>query len=313
VVVCDLHPGYLSTRYAQSLDGVRVIQVQHHWAHIASVLAEHAIDGPVIGLECDGTGYGPDGAIWGCECMIASLTQFERFGHLDYYPLVGADKASKEALRPLLSLLKQAYGDGFRLREFDWLLERVESDEARARMVLDQIERGINAVDTSSLGRVFDAVAALLGFGCYNHFDAQLPMTLESVVDRSVDEHLTVDLVRNEAGPVKISLRRTFRELATQTRQGVSAAGLSAQFHNTLAEALREMAVAARAQTGLETVALSGGVFCNRYLVNRLIGRLKQAGFAVLWNRDVPANDGGIALGQAAIAASTMNHISSGA
>ena len=312
VVVCDLHPGYLSTRYAYSLDGVQVIQVQHHWAHIASVLAEHAIGGPVIGLACDGTGYGTDGAIWGCECMIASLTQFELFGHLDYYPLVGADKASKEALRPLLSLFKQAYGENFQLHDFDWLLERIDSDEARVRMVLEQIDRRINAVDTSSLGRIFDAVAVLLGLGHYNHFDAQLPMALESVVDRSVDEHLPFDLVRNGTGPVKISLRRTFRELVAQTRQGVPAAVLSAKFHNTLAEVLLEMAGAAREQTGLETVALSGGVFCNRYLVNRLIGRLKQAGFALLWNRDVPANDGGIALGQAAIAATMVGCISSG-
>jgi len=309
VVVCDLHPGYLSTRYAQSLVGVKVIQVQHHWAHIASVLAEHGISGPVIGLECDGTGYGTDGAIWGCECMIASLTQFERFGHLDYYPLVGADKASKEAMRPLLSLLKQAYGEDFRLGDFEWLLERIEADDARARTVLEQIDRRINAVDTSSLGRVFDAVAALLGLGCRNHFDAQLPMALESVVDEGVDEHFAYDLIGEGTGPVKISLRRTFRELVTQTRQGAEVAQLSAKFHNTVAEALLEMAVRARETTGLDAVALSGGVFCNRYLVNRLVKRLNEASFKVLWNRDVPANDGGIALGQAAIATALTGQV----
>ncbi|UCD50481.1 MAG: carbamoyltransferase HypF [Phycisphaerales bacterium] len=307
VVVCDLHPGYLSTRYARSLVGVKVIQVQHHWAHIASVLAEHGIRGPVIGLECDGTGYGTDGAIWGCECMIASLAEFTRFGHLDYYPLVGADKASKEALRPLLSLLTQAYGERFCLGEFGWLLECMSVDEARARMVLEQIERRINAVNTSSLGRVFDAVAALLGLGCYNHFDAQLPMALESVVDARVDEHFAYDLVAEEDGPVRISLRETVRELVAQIRQGTGVAELSTKFHNTLAEALLEMAVRARETTGLDTVALSGGVFCNHYLVNRLVKRLNEAGFEVLWNRDVPANDGGIALGQAAIAVSMLN------
>lgn len=309
VVACDLHPGYLSTRYAQSLAGVKVIQVQHHWAHIASVLAEHGASGPVIGLECDGTGYGPDGAIWGCECMIASLTQFERFGHLDYYPLVGADKASKEAMRPLLSLLKQAYRDDFHLSAFDWLLERIETDEARAHMVLEQIDRRINAVETSSLGRVFDAVAALLGLGHYNHFDAQLPMMLESVVDESVDGHFAFDLIGGGSEPVRISLRRTWRELVAETRRGTAATELSAKFHNTLAEALLEMAVAARKKTGLETAALSGGVFCNRYLVNRLVNRLSQAGFAVLCNRDVPANDGGIALGQAAIAVALASQV----
>jgi hydrogenase maturation protein HypF len=285
---------------------VRIIQVQHHWAHIASVLAEHGQAGPVIGLECDGTGYGADGAIWGCECMIATLTGFGRFGHLDYYPLAGADKASKEPIRPLLSLLRQAYAEDFDLAQFDWLLDRLEADPVQAGMVLDQIDRRINTVDTSSLGRVFDAVAAFLGLGHYNHFDAQLPMALESIADESADEHYPFDLVDGENEPAKISLRRTLRQLVSETREGVAAAVLSARFHNTLAEALLEMAKAAREKTKLETVALSGGVFCNRYLANRLVKRLRQAGFAVLCNRDVPANDGGIALGQAAIAASIL-------
>ncbi|MHC4521612.1 MAG: carbamoyltransferase HypF, partial [Planctomycetota bacterium] len=302
VVVCDLHPGYLSTRYARSLAGVRVIQVQHHWAHIASVLAEHGLTGPVIGLECDGTGYGTDGAIWGCECMVATLCGFERLGHLDYFPLAGADKASKESIRPLIGLLRQAYAQDFDLGQFAWLLDRLDADEAQARVVLEQIDRRINTVDTSSLGRVFDAVAAILGLGHYNHFDAQLPMALESIVDDSVDETYAFDLIESGHEPAKISLCRTLRQLVSESRQGTAAAPLSAKFHNTLAEALLEMAKAVRAKTKLDTVALSGGVFCNRYLTNRLVKRLKQAGFAVLCNRGVPANDGGIALGQAAIA-----------
>jgi len=306
VIACDLHPGYLSTRYARSLPGVSVIPIQHHWAHIASVLAEHGASGPVIGLECDGTGYGTDGAIWGCECMIASLNGFERFGHLDYYPLVGADRASKEAIRPLLSLLKQAYAEDFRPDEFRWLLDRLGADETRAAMVLEQIDRRINAVDTSSLGRVFDAVAALLGLGHTNHFDAQLPMALESVVENGIDDHYAFDLIERENEPVRINLRRMLKQLVKETQRGTEVGRISARFHNTLAEALLEMALAARETTELNTVALSGGVFCNRYLAHRLVKRLKQAGFAVLCNRDVPANDGGIALGQAAIAASIL-------
>ncbi len=310
VVVCDLHPGYLSTRYAQSLAGVRLIQVQHHWAHVASVLTEHGLAGPVIGLACDGTGYGTDGAIWGCECLISSLTESERFGHLDYYPSAGGDKASKEAIRPVLSLLQQAFGQDFRLSEFGWLLERIEPDEARLRVILEQIDKRINTVDTSSLGRVFDAVAAMLGLGTYNHFDAQLPMALESVATPDVEDAFAFDLIRQGDGPVRISLRRTFRQLVAEIREGRSEGELSARFHNTLAEALLALAEAARESTELDAVALSGGVFCNRYLANRLVKRLKPAGFTVLCNRDVPANDGGIALGQAAIAASILNHAS---
>ncbi len=302
VVACDLHPGYLSTRYARSLSGVRVIPVQHHWAHVASVLVEHGHAGPVIGVVCDGTGYGADGAIWGCECLIASLTQFERFGHLDYYPLAGADRASKEAIRPLLSLLRQAYGEDFRFSDFAWLLERIEPDETRLAALLEQIDKRVNTVNTSSLGRVFDAVAPILSLGGYNHFDAQLPMALESVVDPRVDACYPFDLIEREDEPVKVDLRAMIRQIVEETRRGGDAGCVSAKFHNTLAEALLAVAQAARRKTDLGVVAFSGGVFCNRYLANRLIARFKQAGFAVLCNRDVPANDGSIALGQAAIA-----------
>jgi hydrogenase maturation protein HypF len=304
VVACDLHPGYLSTHFARSLSGVKVIPIQHHWAHIASVLVEHGHAGPVIGIVCDGTGYGTDGAIWGCECMIASLTQFERFGHLDYYPLAGADCASKEAIRPLLSLLRQAYGDDFCVGDFAWLLERIEPERARLDMIFEQIEKGVNTVSTSSLGRVFDAVAAVLSLGTYNHFDAQLPMALESVADSHVDVCYPFDLIEGE--PVRIDLRTTIRHIVEEARQDADKGSVSAKFHNTLVEALLAVAQAARRKTHLDVVAFSGGVFCNRYLANRLIRRFKQAGFAVLCNRDVPANDGGIALGQAAIAASVI-------
>jgi hydrogenase maturation protein HypF len=306
VVACDLHPGYLSTQYAKSLGVARVIEVQHHWAHIASVLAEHGQAGPVIGLECDGTGYGTDGAIWGCECMVASLASFERFGHLEYYPLAGGDKASKEAVRPLLSLLRQAYGDNFTPAEFTWLLERVEPDAKKLRLIVEQLDKGINTVSTSSLGRVFDAVAALVGLGNYNHFDAQLPMALESVVQPDVEDRYEYDLHSPGGEPMQLDLRKMLRELTEDVKRAVAPATISAKFHNTLAEALLAMAKAARESTRLGIVALSGGVFCNRYLANRLVMRLKQEGFAVLLNRDVPSNDGGIALGQAAIAAHLM-------
>lgn len=303
VVVCDLHPGYLSTRYAKSLSGAKVIQVQHHWAHIASVLAEHGESGPVIGLECDGTGYGTDGAIWGCECMIASLTEFERFAHLAYYPLAGGDKASKEAIRPVLSLLRGAYGEGFKLNELGWLVERIERNENKVRLILEQIDKRINTVNTSSLGRVFDAVAAMLGLGNYNHFDAQLPMALESVAASDFEGGYEFDLHSPGGKPLQLDLRRTLRGVVGDLRCGESPAMISGKFHNTLAEALLAMVQAARESTRLNTVALSGGVFCNRHLANRLVRRLKEADLTVLCNRDVPSNDGGIALGQAAIAA----------
>jgi hydrogenase maturation protein HypF len=301
VVACDLHPGYLSTQYAGSLSGVRLVRIQHHWAHIASVLAEHGLTGPVIGIECDGTGYGTDGAIWGCECMIASLEGFERFGHLAYYQLAGADRAGKEAIRPLLALLRQAYAEDFQLRRFGWLLEQIEPDEGKLRIISGQLDRGINCVATSSLGRVFDAVAAALGLGGYNHFDAQLPMALEAIADSNVHEGYDFDLKGDK--PVQLDLGRMMGQLVSDIKKGVPRSLVAARFHNCLAEALLAMAGAAREAAGLGTVALSGGVFCNRYLADRLISLLQADGFEVLSNRHVPSNDGGISLGQAAVAA----------
>jgi len=305
-VACDLHPGYLSTRYALSMPDVKIIQVQHHWAHIASVLVEHGLEGPVIGLAADGTGYGTDGAIWGCECLIASLEKFDRFGHLSYYWLAGGDKASKEAVRPALSLLRKTYGNKFTLQKFDWLLSRIEPDKSRLQMISEQLEKGVNCVETSSLGRVFDAVAAMLGLGSYNHFDAQLPMALEAIIAGGVEEHYDFELMNTAEKPLQLDLGKMIRQIIDDIQNDRPAAAISAKFHNTIAAALLEMAKAARDSTKLNTVALSGGVFCNRYLINRLVNLLKQNDFTVLFNRNVPSNDGGISLGQAAIAARIM-------
>lgn len=322
IVVCDLHPGYLSTQYAHSITDVRIIEVQHHWAHIASVLAEHGHDGPVIGIACDGTGYGTDGAIWGCECLIASLEKFQRLGHLAYYALPGADKASKEAIRPILGLLKSAYGSDFKPSKLQWLLEHIGTNSnnklkietclttvknRKSKIILEQLEKRINTVETSSLGRVFDAVAAMLGLGSYNHFEAQLPMALEAIIKDGIEDCYDFELIREADKLLQLGLRKMIKGIINDIQEELPAGVISAKFHNTLAIALLAMAKQARESTKLGTVAISGGVFCNRYLTNRLIKLLKKEGFDVLFNRDVPANDGGISLGQVAIAAHLVN------
>jgi len=309
-VVCDLHPAYLSTQYALSLPNVKVIQVQHHWAHIASVVVEHGQSGPVIGIAADGTGYGTDEAIWGCECLIASMNGFERFGHLAYYPLAGADAASKEAIRPVLGLLAKTYRDDFKLHKFRWLLEQIETDANKQEIILEQIEKRINTVETSSLGRVFDAVAAMLGLGSYNHFEAQLPMALEAIIASGIEEHYDFELIDRAGEPLQLDLHKMIEQLITDIQEGKPSGIISAKFHNCLADALLEMAKEARESKKLKTVALSGGVFCNRYLTNRLVKLLKKNSFSVLFNRDVPSNDGGISVGQAAIAAKLVNRVS---
>lgn len=304
IIAHDLHPGYFSTQYALTKN-IRAIGIQHHWAHIASVLAEHNYDGSVIGIECDGTGFGTDGNIWGCEVMIANLEKFDRFAHLDYYTLPGGDKASKEAIRPLMALLKKAFGDGFEISKFAWLMNRIEPDVQKQQIILAQIEKGINTVQTSSLGRVFDAVAAAVGLGGYNYFEAQLPIALEAITRKNCTECYEFNII-DDGKPIRLDLCITIRQIIADIKNSVGAGMISTKFHNTIAAALLELARIVRERTGLETVALSGGVFCNRFLANSLIKSLKESDFNVLFNREVPANDGGIALGQAAIAANVI-------
>jgi hydrogenase maturation protein HypF len=300
VVVCDLHPGYLSTHYAEQMKNVKLIRVQHHWAHIASVLADANEAGQVIGLVADGTGYGTDGAIWGCECLIASLTEFERFGHLAYYPLAGGDKASKEAVRPLVGLLGPSGA-----KEYADILSQIEPDADKIRLIAAQIEKGLNTVQTSSLGRRFDAVAALVGLGVKNRFEAELPMALESIIADGVDDAYPIE-IKNAEGVFQLRHKPILQGILSDIHRNINAGIIAAKFHNSICEGLLELAKKARKKTGLFDVALSGGVFCNRYLANRMIRRLQQEHFRVLWGKSVPVNDGGIALGQAAIAAAMI-------
>jgi len=299
VVVCDLHPGYLSTHCAEQMKDVELIRVQHHWAHIASVLADANETGPVIGLVADGTGYGTDGTVWGCECLVASLTAFERLGHLASFPLAGGDKAAKEAIRPLVGLLGPEGVEG----NAD-ILARIEPDMEKVRLVAMQIEKGLNTVQTSSLGRLFDAVAALVGLGAKNRFEAELPMALEAAIQDGIEDAYPIKLTEKDG--VVLEYAPTVSGVIKDVRNGVSAGVIAARFHNTLCEGLLELAKMARQHTKLTTVALSGGVFCNRYLANRMIGRLQDEDFRVLWPQSVPVNDGGVALGQAAIAAAMI-------
>ena len=300
VVACDMHPNYLSSQYARKLKKDRLIEIQHHWAHIASVLAEHAIDEKVIGIVADGTGYGSDGAIWGCECLIASLDGFQRFGHLSYWPLAGGDLAAKEAIRPITGLMKK-----YNLSISDAVLDGIEPDREKRDAIEQQIEKNINAVSTSSLGRLFDAVSALCGLGNYNHFEAQLPMTLEAIADYKTHRSYDFEL-KNENGVVTIDIGVMLEKIVEDRTSGADEGVISAKFHNTAAEFFLALSKQARSQTGIKTVAISGGVFCNRFLLERLIELLQNDGFNVLFNKLVPTNDGGISLGQAAIAAKAI-------
>jgi hydrogenase maturation protein HypF len=303
IIVCDLHPGYLSTQFAQLQEADQFFQVQHHWSHIASALAEYRAEPQeqVIGLAADGTGYGTDGAIWGCECLIASLLGFERFGHLAYYPLAGGDQAAQEAIRPLIGLL-----DEQDLSAIESDLVKIEPNRKKIETIRTQIDKTINTVSASSLGRLFDAAAALIGLGNKNTYEAQLAMALEAIADQQEKSAYSVQMEENWQGPVLWDPRSILRQLLDDPDRHTRPQASAARFHNTIAAGLLEFARRAREKTGLKKVALSGGVFCNRFLTNRLIEQLRQEGFEVLFKQQAPVNDGGIALGQAAIAAAKI-------
>lgn len=307
-IVHDLHPGYLSTQFAHDYarrHGIQhIVAVQHHWAHAASVMAEYGIEGQVIALIADGTGYGTDGAVWGGECLIASLAQFHRFAHIDYYPLAGGDAAAKEPLRPLLGLLRQG---GYDLSGWMEYLAPLQSAPTQIETIWTQLDRRFNTAQTSSLGRLFDAVAGLIGLGQANRFEAELPMRLESIAAGNVDDFYPPQLIAASDGQWLWQTPPLLEQIRDDLRKKMPIDVISATFHNTVCQSFLTFARKAREQTGLNGVVLAGGVFCNGYLADNLLYLLRKDGFTAFFKTQIPANDGGISLGQAAIAASRID------
>jgi hydrogenase maturation protein HypF len=297
----DLHPDYLSTVWATSQTALPTIGIQHHHAHIASVMAENHLDGPVIGLALDGTGYGTDGRIWGGEVFVGTPGDFQRAAHLEYAPMPGGAAAVREPWRMALSYLIGAYGDGIEDLPLA-LLNRVgrQKIEVVARMVA----RGLNCPETSSLGRLFDGIAALLGIRDRVTFEGQAAMALEMVSGESDGRRYPFAW---SAGPVRrVSLQPIIRGVVSDLMDHTTADRIAARFHDTLIRGLADLCREIGRESGLARVALSGGVFQNHRLLNGLKRRLEEIGFAVYIHTLVPSNDGGLALGQAVIAARQM-------
>jgi hydrogenase maturation protein HypF len=308
VIAADKHPQYLSTEYALrrcrgELPGrpaARLIRVQHHHAHAVACLAENG-RAEAIALVCDGVGYGDDGAVWGCEVLRASLAAYERLGHLRYCRLPGADRAALETYRPAVAALHDAFGDDCLDHP---VAARLAAGRAGLKDTLRLLQTGVNCPASSSLGRWFDAVAALCGVAEANRFEGQAPMALESAVAAGVDGAYGFRLESD--APFQIDLRPMVAALADDLVGGERVGVVAAKFHNTVASFLLAAARRAREQTRLHVVALSGGCFVNRYLMARLLRLLEADGFAVLTHRTIPTNDGGVALGQAVVAAATV-------
>ncbi len=295
LIACDLHPDYMSTQHAEILEkelNIPLIRIQHHHAHIASCMAEYGIDQEVIGVSLDGTGFGSDGKIWGGEFLIADLKGFRRYAHFDYVPLPGGDKAITEPWRMAFSYLYKYFGDSF---DFRSVPSFGSIEDRELILVKEMIDKKINSPLTSGAGRLFDAVSAILGLCSFETFDSEAPMRLESAIDCKIKEFYPFSAAAN------LNFSETFAAIL-EDMQMKSISYISAKFHNTVAQAILEITGRIREETRLDKVILSGGVFQNKYLLEKSTELLSDNKFKVLTNHLVPANDGGISLGQLIIA-----------
>jgi len=299
---CDLHPAYMSTRHAQEL-GLPVTAVQHHHAHIASCLAENGVSGPVIGVAFDGTGYGTDGAVWGGEFLVADLAGCRRAGHLEYVPLPGGDRAAEEPRRMALAYLYAIHGRG--ALELDLpVIGRVGREKAEALVTM--MERSLNSPPTSSAGRLFDAAASLIGLRDLNTYEGQAACELEGVArpDERGSYPCRVVERQDEGGALIVIAKDIIAGLVDDLAAGAGPEVCAARFHNSLLDVIVDVVGRLREATGLGEVALSGGVWQNARLLSGAIEHLGARGLTVHTHRLVPANDGGVSLGQAVVAAS---------
>jgi len=301
-VAYDLHPDYFATRWALAQEEVPQIGVQHHHAHIASCMGENHLEGRVIGLALDGTGYGTDGHIWGGEVLLADYGGFERVAHLAYVPLPGGEAAIREPWRMAVSYLVRHFGCDF-VRDLPFAKSIPPQN---LKILLQMIEQGINSPLTSSCGRLFDAVAALAGIRRQVNYEAQAAIELEMAIGNSRAADLYPFELAPEGGGWIIDTRAMFEALLEDINHGVAVADISRRFHNGLAEALAKVASRLRDDYGCERVCLSGGTFQNVYLFTSLCDRLEKAGLRIFAHSEVPAGDGGLSLGQALVAACTL-------
>ena len=293
-VAYDLHPQYLSTQLAQRLPLEPKVGVQHHHAHIASCMAENHLSGKVIGVAFDGTGYGSDGKIWGGEFLVADYLGFERRAHLRYVPLAGGDAAVRQPWRMAMSYLRDALGDRASLGFADLV------PKANIAIVDRMLARRLNCIDTSSCGRLFDAVSSIVGLRQEVSFEGQAAIELEMVADATVERAYPYAIADGDVA--QLDMRPMIEAIMDDLARGIAAKEISAAFHNTLAAAIVEVCRRIRAAESLNRVCLSGGTFQNVFLLQRAVNALRSDGFEVFLHALVPPNDGGIALGQAVIA-----------
>jgi hydrogenase maturation protein HypF len=300
VIAHDLHPNYFSTKWAIEREGTEHIPIQHHHAHVAACMAENHLDGKVIGIALDDTGYGTDGAIWGGEILLADHASLERAAHLEYVPLPGGAAAIHEPWRVAVSYLVKHYGSDVNALKLPFLNE---IDPRKLRVILMMVQRKVHSPRTSSCGRLFDAVAALVGLRAKVNYEAQAAIELEMAAHDSMDEGAyPFDVIPANSG-WQIGTRSLFDWLIADMGKGASVPDMSRRFHNGLVAVLVELAERIREKHELSRVCLSGGCFQNVLLFESLLAALRKQKFAVYFHSQVPPGDGGISLGQALVAA----------
>lgn len=305
ILACDLHPAFRSTREALNQSKLRVVQVQHHHAHMASCMVENGISGKTIGVIFDGTGYGTDGSIWGGEFLVGDTKSFKRAAHLLQMTLPGGDKAIKEPIRVAISLLTSVFGE--KIPEYDIPGLRDVSIEHRnifAKMAV----RKINAPITSSMGRLFDGISALMGICTYIEYEAQAAIELEALLQRDIHmvEPFTFDVIECD-DHFEVDYRPMVKEIVSVLAcKSFNLPELSRRFHSTIVEMITAICKRLSILSGTNQIVLSGGVFCNEFILINALDMLKANGFDAYSHQLVPTNDGGISLGQIAVASNLL-------
>jgi hydrogenase maturation protein HypF len=300
IVACDLHPDYYSSRFGEEMEGISRVFIQHHHAHLASCLVENGVAETSIGVIFDGIGYGADGRIWGGEFLVGDFSGYRRVGHFAWVPMPGGDAATREPFRMALSYLVQAFGEELPPLPLVGSLGKKDLQVYRK-----MIEKGIHSPLASSCGRLFDAVAALGGLRQRVSFEGQAAMELEMAIEEGGDEAYPFSLRREEGGMIVFDPIPLIRAVVGDVLRGEKISSISLRFHNALARMVVEVCLGLRESSGMGRVALSGGVFQNRYLTERTFLLLENEGFRVLTHSQVPPNDGGLSLGQAVVAGRT--------
>jgi hydrogenase maturation protein HypF len=298
IIVCDMHPDYASTKLAHERVGLCLEEIQHHHAHVISCAAENGVYEKVIGVAFDGSGLGDDGAIWGSEFMAADASEYHRLAHLKYFPMPGGEAVIREPYRMAVSYLYGIMGNDIRHLPLK-LIEDVGVENLST--LLNMIRRNENSPPTSGMGRLFDAVAAILGLCTTATFEGEGPILMESLLQEDIENSYEFSY-ENSSGCMIINPAPVLADILADMRDGMSAGGISAKFHNAVVKMVVDVCAQLRQMTGLNTVALSGGVFQNGYLVRQLTRRLPQIGFSVLTHKSLSPNDECISFGQAIIA-----------